>query len=323
MIMEGTNLNQNIEISIIIPLYNREKSIERLLKKISEQEYDLQKIEVIVSDDKSTDQSLEIAKTYNQYIPNLVILESTKNSGGASVPRNKALEVAQGKWILFIDSDDYITTNALKNAMNIAKNTNDDMICMPYFRDANSNRPISRSAFCYKETKSNLKFENTKLYNTLNVIGKLIKRSIVEDYNIRFPEGIKVREDNWFLMQVYSVLNTITILGYENDYYFYETQDEVALTNSSTPPRDAVKIYVAVYDFILNKTTMSTNRKQDLLTIFLNRYVDMIQRGQYAPMRLFKHSKTTLIKLLRNPFISEKSITFIENLFLGKYDKYQ
>lgn len=67
MIMEGTNLNQNIEISIIIPLYNREKSIERLLKKISEQEYDLQKIEVIVSDDKSTDQSLEIAKTYNQY----------------------------------------------------------------------------------------------------------------------------------------------------------------------------------------------------------------------------------------------------------------
>lgn len=65
--MEGTNLNQNIEISIIIPLYNREKSIERLLKKISEQEYDLQKIEVIVSDDKSTDQSLEIAKTYNQY----------------------------------------------------------------------------------------------------------------------------------------------------------------------------------------------------------------------------------------------------------------
>ncbi|MDK4264514.1 glycosyltransferase [Staphylococcus warneri] len=60
-------MNQNIEISIIIPLYNREKSIERLLKKISEQEYDLQKIEVIVSDDKSTDQSLEIAKTYNQY----------------------------------------------------------------------------------------------------------------------------------------------------------------------------------------------------------------------------------------------------------------
>ena len=44
-------------------------------------------------------------------------------------------------------------------------------------------------------------------------------------------------------MQVYSVVNTITILGYENDYYFYETQDEVALTNSSTPPRDAVKIY--------------------------------------------------------------------------------
>ena len=116
-------------------------------------------------------------------------------------------------------------------------------------------------------------------------------------------------------MQVYSVVNTITILGYENDYYFYETQDEVALTNSSTPPRDAVKIYVAVYDFILNKTTMSTNRKQDLLTIFLNRYVDMIQRGQYAPMRLFKHSKTTLIKLLRNPLFQKNQLLLLKIYF--------
>ncbi|MBL3398547.1 MULTISPECIES: glycosyltransferase family 2 protein [Staphylococcus] len=316
-------MNNKIDVSIIVPLYNRESTIARLLTKIAEQDYNLDKIEVIISDDKSTDNSLKVVEQFKSLIPNLIILESNMNSGGASVPRNKALDNANGEWVLFIDSDDYITPYSISDAMEIANTTNNDMICMPYFRAINSNRPISRSAFSCKYTKSDLIFENTKLYNSLNVIGKFIKRSIIEDYNIRFPKDIKVREDNWFLMQVYSVVNYITILGYEKDYYFYEAQDDVALSNSSTPPRDAVKIYSAVYDFIVNQNNISQQRKQDLLTIFLNRYVDMIQRGQYAPMRLFKHTKKTLIKLLRNPFISEKSITFIENLFLGKYDKYQ
>lgn len=313
----------HIEVSIIIPLYNREKSIKRLLDKLFNQEYDLERVEIIVSDDKSTDQSLKIVKSYEHIFPNLVILESIQNSGGASKPRNKGLDIARGKWILFIDSDDYITSHSLNDAMKIGNSNNNDMICLPYFRSVNSKRPISRSAFSNKQTKENLTFEETKLCNTLNVIGKFIKRSIIEKYSIRFPEDIRVREDNWFLMQVYSVVNKISILGYEKNYYFYETQDEVALSNSSTPPRDAVKIYIAVYDFIINDTIMIQQRKYDLLAIFLNRYVDMIKRGKYAPMRFFNHTKSVLIKLLRNRFISEKSVEFVENLFLGKYDKYQ
>lgn len=316
-------MNKQIDVSIIIPLYNREKGIQRLLNKLVEQTYDMQKVEVIVSDDRSTDHSLDVAKTFLNQLPHLTILESVTNSGGASAPRNKALDIAQGKWILFIDSDDYITSHALSDALEVAASSEDDIICLPYFRVENSTRPISRSAFSNEMTVTKLKFEETKLYNSLNVIGKLIKRDLIETYSIRFPESIKVREDNWFLMQVYSVVHHIAILGYRKDYYFYEQQDDVALTHFKTPPRDAVKIYLAVYDFINHKTDLSSERKLMLLTIFLNRYTSMIQRGQYAPMRFFKHTKPDLLKILRNPLADEKTIAFIESLFLGKYDQYQ
>jgi len=313
-------MSKNIEISIIIPLYNRANGIQRLLQNLCIQSFDMNRVEIIVSDDKSTDNSVYIATLFAKKLPNLTILKSEVNSGGASVPRNKALDIAKGKWLLFIDSDDYITGHTLTDAIATANKSQDDMICLPYFRAKDSNRPLSRSAFSSSTTVINLKFENTKLYNSLNVIGKLIKREIVKKHLIRFPENIRVREDNWFLMQVYSVVKSISILGYEKDYYFYEQQDEVALTNTNTPPRDAVKIYIAVFDFVKSRTELSNDQKINILTIFLNRYTNMIKGGKHAPIRFFNHTKPNLLKIIRNQYIDENTIEFIENLFLGKYD---
>lgn len=313
-------MSRNIEISIIIPLYNRANGIQRLLQKLSIQSFDMNHVEIIVSDDKSTDNSVDIVKSFANQLPNLTILKSKVNSGGASVPRNKALDIAKGKWLLFIDSDDYITEHTLTDAVATANKSQDDMVCLPYFSAKDNNRPLSRSAFYSPTTVINLKFEDTKLYNSLNVIGKLIKHDIIEHHHIRFPENIRVREDNWFLMEVYSVVKSISILGYEKDYYFYEQQDEIALTNTNTPPRDAVKIYLAVFDFVKSRTELSNDQKINILTIFLNRYTNMIKRGKHAPVRFFNHTKLTLLKMLRNQYIDENTIEFIESLFLGKYD---
>lgn len=313
-------MSRNIEISIIIPLYNRANGIQRLLQKLSIQSFDMNHVEIIVSDDKSTDNSVDIVKSFANQLPNLTILKSKVNSGGASIPRNKALDIAKGKWLLFIDSDDYITEHTLTDAVATANKSQDDMVCLPYFSAKDTNRPLSRSAFYSPTTVINLKFEDTKLYNSLNVIGKLIKHDIIEQHHIRFPENIRVREDNWFLMEVYSVVKSISILGYEKDYYFYEQQDEIALTNTNTPPRDAVKIYLAVFDFVKSRTELSNDQKINILTIFLNRYTNMIKRGKHAPVRFFNHTKPTLLKMLRNQYIDENTIEFIESLFLGKYD---
>ncbi|UXR75698.1 MULTISPECIES: glycosyltransferase family 2 protein [unclassified Staphylococcus] len=312
------------KLSIIIPLFNRETVIQRLLQKIQHQTFDLNQVEVIICDGASTDHSVEVVHSFRDHIPNLIILESPSNSGGASVSRNRGLDVATGEWILFIDSDDYITEHTLSDAFTAIMTYHDDMVCLPYFRGKNSTRPISRSAFSYQQTVGHLQFENTKLHNSLNIIGKFIKRDIIESNNIRFPVGIKVREDNWFSMQVYSVVNGITILGNERNYYFTEQQDDVALTrHTKTPPRDAVKIFIAVYDFIMQHPDISHTRKITLLTIFLNRYTNMIQRGQYAPVRFFDHTKDTLKEIHVHHDVSADTVSFINRLFSGDYDQYR
>ena len=68
-------MSRNIEISIIIPLYNRANGIQRLLQKLSIQSFDMNHVEIIVSDDKSTDNSVDIVKSFANQLPNLTILK--------------------------------------------------------------------------------------------------------------------------------------------------------------------------------------------------------------------------------------------------------
>ncbi|PNZ24203.1 glycosyl transferase, partial [Staphylococcus rostri] len=267
--------NNNIIISIIIPVYNRAQKIDYSLEKMLDTDYPLDKIELILVDDYSSDNSYEEILKFKDRFPNFTLIQLESNSGGASKPRNVGLQHAIGEWILFIDSDDYITPYTLSDAMKIADKDNTvELICLPYFRAEGSTRSISRSAFHYTETQIGLNFIDTKLYNSLNIIGKLIRKEIIEEYKINFPEDIRVREDNWFTMKVYSVVNNIAILGNKKNYYFYDQQDEVALSNNGAPPRDAVKIYLSVYYFI-QSLDLPTEDKLNLLSIFLNRYTNL------------------------------------------------
>ena len=96
------------------------------------------------------------------------------------------------------------------------------MVCMPYARDLSSTRAISTSAFSYLTTVTNLAFSQTKLYNSLNAVGKLFKREWIDEYQLDFSDFIKVREDNWFMMKMYSVSPKITILGNQKTYYKFK-----------------------------------------------------------------------------------------------------
>ncbi|KAF1304289.1 glycosyltransferase family 2 protein [Candidatus Enterococcus willemsii] len=307
------------EISIIIPTYNRETIVQECLDKLKYTTYNKNLIEVILVDDCSTDNTYELLNQYTMVFPNIKILKRKENSGGASAPRNDGLHFASGKWVLFLDSDDYLTEYALADAMNIVETDSKiDMVCMPYYRGATSKRAISKSAFHYTETVTGLQFTETKLYNSLNSVGKLFKRELIEKYALDFPLGIRVREDNWFMMKIYSVSNNIAILGNQKDYYYTRDKDEVSLSQQGTPPRDAVKIFLSVFDFI-QSLEENRQKKQDLLAIYLNRYTDMIKRGKYAPVRFFEHTKKTLPLIHDNQFADENTKEFIQDLISGKY----
>ena len=307
-------------LSIIIPAYNRPVAVTRCLSQLRTMEYDEQRIELILIDDSSTDNTYDVLQSFIADFSNIITLKRKENSGGASVPRNDGLNISSGQWILFIDSDDYITPDAITDAFAVIENDSaTDMVCMPYFKAEGSRRATMTSAFPNPDTVTGLNFTQTRLYNSLNAVGKLFRSSLIKGYRIHFPTTIQVREDNWFMMQLYSVSRHIAILGNRKKYYFIDEIDDVSLSEKGTSPAIAVQIYLSAYDFIKNNSGLSTEEQQHFLAIYLNRYTNMIQRGKNAPLRFFEHTKETLPALREDPFASENTKQFITDLYDGKY----
>ena len=124
-------------ISIIIPMYNVEKYIGECLDSILAQTFT--DYEVIVVDDCSTDKSCEVVESYmkkfnKKFEDKLQLIRSKKNSGGAAVPRNVGLNISCGEYILFMDSDDALTSTALNEMHSLAKKFKVEVVyCEKFF----------------------------------------------------------------------------------------------------------------------------------------------------------------------------------------------
>ena len=116
---------KNILISIIIPVYNAEKYLERCLESLISQLSD--NIEIILVDDGSTDHSLELCKKFSANDERITVY--SQNNAGSSVARNLGLSKSKGKWILFVDSDDWIESQAL----GVLQNEIDDSVDVFFF----------------------------------------------------------------------------------------------------------------------------------------------------------------------------------------------
>ncbi len=94
-------------LSVIIPVYNAENNIENGLNSIINQTMDFKNIEVVIIDDKSTDNTVNIVKNYVNNFSNIKLIQLNKNSGGPGFPRNMGISNASAPHIMFLDQDDY------------------------------------------------------------------------------------------------------------------------------------------------------------------------------------------------------------------------
>lgn len=115
-------------ISVIIPIYNAEKYIERCLDSIFVQTYE--DFEIIAVDDGSTDLTAEILKQYSKKDERIKIIK--KRNGGSASARNLALKYVNGKYVIFIDADDYVSCDFLRTMVCIAEETKADIVECDY-----------------------------------------------------------------------------------------------------------------------------------------------------------------------------------------------
>ena len=120
-----------MDVSIIIPLYNAEKTIERCLDSILKQKTSF-KYEIIVVDDGSKDNSLEKLKDYKRFIK---LIKET--NGGPGKARNIGIRESSANFLLFVDSDDYVADNFVETFLTVQKNTDSDMVICNFIRDNN------------------------------------------------------------------------------------------------------------------------------------------------------------------------------------------
>ena len=187
-----------MRLSIIVPVYNMaaDGKLEYCLESLVNQTID--DYEIIAVDDCSTDNSLEILRSYEKkYSEKFKVIASpvNKKQGGA---KNLGLEIAKGDWIGFIDSDDWITLDYYEKLLKKAQETGADMVGCDYHLTGEhsmkigqivpNNRP-EQAGILSKEKYKSLILDGGSL------VVKIYKRSIIFDYPNRFPEGI-FYEDN-------------------------------------------------------------------------------------------------------------------------------
>lgn len=207
-------------ISIIVPVYNAEKTLRECVDSILYQDY--RDFELLLIDDGSKDSSPLICDEYAVIDRRVKVYH--KPNGGVSSARNLGIENTQGKWITFIDADDYITQNYL----NVVDKHDEDIIIKGYQKfdkeGETSNMPLtdSRKQSSFKEllnqyiTDSLLRCPWAKFY----------KKSVIGD--LRFLTEMKIGEDAWFVFKYLErCRNYSVILGGEYMVRLAEQPDEV------------------------------------------------------------------------------------------------
>ncbi len=205
------------KVSIIVPIYNVEKYLERCINSLIGQTLD--DIQIILVNDGSTDNSGEIAKEYAiKHQDKIMYLE--KENGGLSDARNYGLPYATGEYIAFLDSDDYIDKEAYKAMYDKAKQENADYLECDFIWEY-PNKLKEDKRVDYKNKKEMLAFVRVVAWN------KLIKREVIEKNKLEFPKGLRY-EDVEFTYKLIPHLNKVS---YIDECFIHYTQRENSIAN--------------------------------------------------------------------------------------------
>ena len=215
-------------ISIIIPVYNASQDLPRCIESVLSQDFDL--FELILINDGSGDNSLEICNRYSQQDDRIKVIN--KNNEGVSTARNNGLKISKGDFVCFIDADDWVDNNYLSSLRNNIIKYEADLVISNVKRHY-PNRIVKNQAFqnLLLESKSFSPddfFINNDFVLGNHIFGKLFKKTIIEQNKIGFDRNLKNGEDLIFGLEY--GLDCKKII-FTNDYtYNYNQQSDSSVT---------------------------------------------------------------------------------------------
>ncbi|MED3820740.1 glycosyltransferase [Priestia aryabhattai] len=260
------------KISIIVPVYNVEKYLQRCIKSLIEQTY--KNIEIILVNDGSTDGCKEVCESYKKIDSRIILIN--KENGGLSSARNVGLDAATGEYLAFVDSDDWISTNMYEVLMKLAEQHDADISECSYLKTP-SEEPFTNSEIQNKHTpviivKNNLEasllhFEN-KWFQQV-VWNKLYRRNLF--HKVRFPIG-KVHEDEFITYKlIYESKKLVSTT--QKLYFYFERSNSIMGKGFSLKTLDRLEAFDEKERFFKDKSShLSYLARKQYLNDSINSY---------------------------------------------------
>lgn len=241
------------DISVIIPCYNVEGLIDRLMKSLLAQTIGFERLEVILVDDCSTDNTRQIIKDWEKkYTNNILVVECEENRRQGAA-RNIGLQYASAEYIGYIDSDDWVEPDYFEKLYKIAIEGDYECVSCQSVRDSSKGYALFDNTDTGREDKVVL-INNDEERKSIIVLpplgyaawGKIVKKSFLINNNLFFPEDLTYEDAGWG-----SLFHLYVKKGYvleKNLYHYYVNSNSTVLTTNSNHHIDCFTVQMWVWE---------------------------------------------------------------------------
>lgn len=248
-------------VSIIIPVYNCEKYIGKCLESVLGQTY--KNVEIIVIDDGSTDQSLEVINRTVQGNPNVKVIH--QENQGLSATRNKGLENATGDYIAFLDGDDYLGESYIERLIAVAEHNNSDLAICGYQKVDAQGVLLSKTV-----PGQYIPFEHEEwAYRIIISCARLYKKEIWDKYHMTFEIGAHGEDVPLSLFFNKVCKNIVTVPAAE----YYYVQHSESITHNFRGLRNRQLPYRSIEKILEQTEQIPEGNSQDFLELGMMRFL--------------------------------------------------
>lgn len=260
-----------MKVSIIVPVYNAENTIRKCVESIL---YGKEKnIEIILINDFSKDKSYNVCQKLQEEYDNVILINNSRNLG-VSASRNKGLEIAKGEFILFVDSDDYVSKNYVYSLTKKMIELNANLIISGFYYHNYIENTVQdiiwnniNETICIKNDVLGIVYDKWLLPQLWN---KIFKRETIIKYHLKFDESLSMGEDFLFVLDYMEAIKTENIYITNEKLYHYIRYNNNSLMGNfhKESYEDKVfkidKLYLLINDNYIGKKSEYENQIQKI-----------------------------------------------------------
>lgn len=289
-------------ISLIIPIYNAEKFLDRTIKSVMKQSIGFENIELILVDDNSNDKSKEIIEKYSKKYNNIIPFYSKTNHGFPGFGRNIGLKKSTAEFIMFMDNDDELDEDICKNLYNTITNENADIVCCDKINVDNISEIKNNINYFNGIQKNNyivIENDNILKFGSISVWNKIYRKKIITENEITFLENTTSDD---FVFTISYFLKSKKLIYLKNYFGYYWNIKSDSLSHVVTKK--------LMYDFLnINQIILNILKKEQKVEfakyIFKENIPYLIIQSSYL-----KVNKNEYKEILRKIHDFEKEIKF-------------